>query len=362
MKKLILLLIVFIFNYYSCQQKNVVNIKFDEKKFIADFIVNKTQNSFLINVFKTSDSLSEIDKKKDYLVILDSVLKHKMALSSEEEKELLPQEKKEFDSLKIQIQNGHFLSLMKKAVEVNFGTEFLENTLKNLEINNFKINKIDYNKFSLILPTDELAKKTKAKLSTHQLSFHESLSEYELQNVQDCFMSENVNLVQNNYLKKENDYLLIYKSDAEIFGNLYQNSKCINTKNISILLNNGEDYDTFSKLFFVKNTTSLEDKLVKSIKGLDFSTKEDKTDYNKNFFYLSIYLDDKGKDVLSEYTDRNRKKKIYTANNLEFVSMINISEKIQNGIYISGNLFTENWQKLHELIKYEVFKNALHIE
>lgn len=31
-------------------------------------------------------------------------------------------------------------------------------------------------------------------------------------------------------------------------------------------------------------------------------------------------------------------------------------------IYISGNLFTENWQKLYELIKYEVFKNALHIE
>lgn len=106
----------------------------------------------------------------------------------------------------------------------------------------------------------------------------------------------------------------------------------------------------------------MENTLVNSIKGVDISIKENRNDYNDNYFYLSIYLDEIGKKNLSEFSERNIGKKVFTASNYEVVSNLNISKKIENGIFISGNLFKENWQKLYELVKFEVFRNSLTVQ
>lgn len=91
---------------------------------------------------------------------------------------------------------------MKELVKVNFGADYLEQTLTEFDIKNFKINQIDYNQISITFNDKENLEKVKNLLYKNKMSFHETLDEKELENIQNCFMKENDVLVKNFSLKK----------------------------------------------------------------------------------------------------------------------------------------------------------------
>lgn len=339
----------------------MLSLKFDEQSFISNFISHKTDNEFVLRIFKLTDSIAQKQRNENYINTLESVLKQQTNLTQEEKNSLSLSQKKQYDSLSAEFKGGNFIKLFKSAVQVNFGENFLNETFQNSGIKNYKINQTDYNQFSISFSDKKDLEKAKTLFLSNQLYFHESMNINELEFLQNCFMKENDILVKNNYLKKENDHLLIYKDDAILFGDSYKNSKCFDSKKITYLLYYGEGYDVFSKLFFVKEATSIENSLVNSIKGMDISFKENRNDYTDNYFYLSIYLDSIAKKILSEFSEKNMGKKIYVANKSEFVSIFNITKKFDGEIFVSGNLFRENWQRLYELVKFEVFKNSLTI-
>lgn len=363
MKKIIFLLSFLALNLYFSQTNNVLKLKFNERYFLSNMITNKTNNAFILNVFKKIDSISDKQKNRNYIVIMDSILKNGMILQEKEKLNYTASEQKAFDSLKVEIDNGNFLKLMKKAVQVNFDSEFLEKSFVKSDIKNFKINQSDYNTFSIAFSDKENLAKTKTLFLTQRLFFHESIGDKDLEEIQDCFMKENDTLVKNNYLKIENNYLLIYKDDANLFGHSYKNSKCFNSKKITFVLNNGEDYEVFSKLFFVKESNKLENNLVKSIRGFDIVFKKNQNSYNDNNFYLTFYLDDFGKDYLKQISEQNIGKKIFISSESEFLLDPKISTKLENGSFkLNGNLFEVKWQELYELAQFEVFKNSLTIQ
>lgn len=223
----------------------MLNLKFDEKYFLSNFITHKTDDEFVLRVFKITDSIAQRQTNKDYISLLDSVLRQEMQLTEDERKLLSLAQKKEHDSLSKEIENGNILKLFKSAVQVSFGKQFLENIFQNSEINNYEINQTVYNQFSINFSEKENLEKAKILFFTKQLSFHESIDAKELEIIQNCFMKENDILVKNNYLKKENDYLLIYKNDSELLETSYKKSKCFDFNKITYLLNNEEDYNIY---------------------------------------------------------------------------------------------------------------------
>ena len=362
MKKICCIIAFFIFNFYFSQTDYVLKLKFNEKYFLSNFITNKTKNEFVLNVFKKTDSITQKQLERNYLNVLDSILKQNIKLAEKEKQSLTNSQKTEFDSLASEIKKGKLLELFKNAVKVNFGPEFLEQILNDFGIKNYKVIHTDYNQFSINFSDKVNLEKVKTIFSKNRLSFHEAIDEVELEKIQNCFMKENNILVKNNYLKKENDYLLIYKDEANLFQDSYKNSKCFDSKKTTFLLKNGEDFDVFSKLFFVKETDDLEKILTNSVKGFDFEGHQDQEIYDGNYFYISLFFDQKGKEALKKFSEKNKGKKVFIGENYEFLMSPNISKRIEDGMLLKGNLFNVNWQKVTELTKFEVFRNSLEIQ
>lgn len=358
MKKLIFLFAFLIFNIFYSQNKNYLSIKFDEKYFLSNFLKNRTTNAFVLNIVNKADSISIIKKQADYVILLDSLLKKNIVLSDYELNLMKKDERKEFDSLKIEIENGNFLNLMKKAVQVNFDSTFIEDLLEKKGFKNYKVQQPDYNKFFLSFSDQENLEKARVFLMTSRLSFHESLDDAEVENIQNCLLKENEILVKNFSLKVDNKILLISKNNI----NAYKNSKCFDSEKTFVLINNGKDFDVYSKLYFVKKSGKMENSLVNSIRGVDIDFKQNEDSYNDNLFYLSAFLDEFGKNYLSDISVNNIGGKIFIGNNSKFISFLNIKEKMINGLFISGNLFEENWQDLYNLVKFEVFRNSITIK
>lgn len=358
MKKTLVFIIFIISNFYLSQTNFVLKIKFNEGNFLSNFMAHRTENDFVLNVLKKTDSISKIENNSNYVVIMDSIMKIESNLNKEEKAALNGTQKKEFDSLKIEIDNGNFLKLMKELVKVNFGADYLEQTLTEFDIKNFKINQIDYNQISITFNDKENLEKVKNLLYKNKMSFHETLDEKELENIQNCFMKENDVLVKNFSLKKQNSILLISKD----YINSLKSSKCFDSKKVTYLLEDGKDYEVYAKLYFVKLSNVLESKLINSIKGLDLQTKENRDDYADNYFFLGMYSDDVGKKYLNEYSTQNINKQIFIAKGKELLMFVNIDEKMEEGLFIvNGNLFEENWQDLYDLVKFEVFRNSIKV-
>ncbi|ODS88814.1 MAG: hypothetical protein ABS44_07325 [Chryseobacterium sp. SCN 40-13] len=362
MKKIYFLSTFFVFNVFFSQTNYVLKMKFNEKHFLSSFIRNNTKNEFVLNAFRKADSVIQKSPNSDYLNVLDTVLKDEFKISIKEKNNFSDLEKKQYDSLSLEMQNGNLLNLFKKAIQVNYNSEFLETILLDSAINDFKIITKDYNQFSISFANKVELKKAKIIFHKNRLSFHDAIEENELEVIQNCFIKENYKMFENNYLKKEKNYLLVYKDFTQLFEKSYQQSKCLDTKKTIFLLDNGKDFDVYSKLFFVSESSNSEKNLVNSITGFNISFKQNKEIYKDNYFYLSIFTDDQGKEIFSNISEQNIGKKIFIADNSEFISNLNISSKIRNGIFISGNLFEENWQKLFELVKFETFRNSLTID
>lgn len=358
MKKGLFVLIILFSNFYLSQTNFVLKIKFNERYFLSNFMAHRTENDFVLSVLKKTDSISKLQINSNYVEVMDSIMRIESNLKEEEKASLNKSQKKEFDSLKVEIDNGNFLNLMKEAVKVNFSADYLEQILNDFYIKNFKINQTDYNQFSINFDDKVNLEKAKAILFKNKMSFHEAIFEKELENIQNCFMKENDVLVQNFSLKKQNNILLISKD----YINSLKSSKCFDSKKVTYLLDEGEDYEVYAKLYFVKQSNVLESKLINSIKGLNLQTKENRDNYGDNFFFLGMYTDDVGIKYFSEYSTQNINKQIFIAKSEMFLISVNIDEKMEDGLFIvSGNLFEENWQDLYELVKFEVFRNSIKI-
>lgn len=363
MKKIYFLITFFIFNFFFSQTNYVLKLKFNEKHFLSSFIRNNTKNEFVLNAFRKADSITQNSLNYNYVNILDSVLKNEFKISEKEKLNLSDLERKQRDSLFFEMQNGNLLSLYKKIVEVNFDSEFLEKILIDNEIRGSKITQTDYNQFTISLINKENLEKTKTIFLNHRLSFHEVIDKTELEKIQNCFFNENENLVKNNYLKKENNHLLIYKDVSIPIFDYYQNTKCFDSRNVTFLLNEGKDFDIFSKLFFVKKSDNLENNLINSVEGFYFEGHKNEEIYEDNLFYISLFLNDNGKNILLKFTEKNVGKKVFIGDKNEFLLSPSISDKLKNGrIVLKGNLFDVNWQRIYELVKFEVFRNSLEIK
>lgn len=361
MKKYFLFLFILLSNFYLSQTNYLLKIKFDEGYFLSNFMAHNTSNDFVLNVLKETDSISKLQNKSDYIIILDSLMKKESNINEQEKASLNQFQKKEFDSLKIEIDNGNFLKLMKELVKVNFGADYIEQTLTEFDIKNFKINQIEYNQISITFNDKENLEKVKNLLNQNKISFHMAFDKEELSNIQKCYLKENEILLKENHLKKEDEFLLISKDYTKSFINYHTYQRCGNSKKVRVLLNEGKESDVYTKVYFVKDSTVLESKLVNSIKAVDLQTKENRDDYADNFFFLSIFLDDLGKNYLSQLTSQNMGNTLFIAKNNEFIMKLNIKEKMEDGIFIHGNLFKENWQDLYDLVKFEVFRNSIKV-
>lgn len=359
MKKLGIIFIL-IFNFCFSQTNYTLKLKFEEKYFLSNCITSKTTNEFVLKVFKESDSVSTFDKSRNYIDILDATLRANINVIYN--KEFTKAERIEYDSLNAEIKNGDLIKIFKSAVKANFGTEFLEEAFKNFGITNFKIVSTDYNRFSIDFSDKANFEKAQDLFGNNRLTFHNEIENIELEKIQNCFMKENDSLVKNNYLKKQKNYLLIYKDDANLFGDSYKHSKCFDSNKISFLLNDGEEYDVFSKLFFVKNTTELEKNLINSIVSFDFGP-ENNINSDGTFIFITILLNKNGQDFLKKYSHLNVGKNIFFGNKSEFLLNPMITEKLEDGnILLKFNLFEENWQKTFEFIRFAVFNNSLTVQ
>lgn len=361
MKKLGIIFIL-IFNLCFSQTHHTLKFKFDERYFLSNFITSKTSNPFILKVFKESDSIADLDKSKNYIDILDSTLKNNIASINYEKEFANSQQKIEFDSLKATIGNGDFLKIFKNAVKANFNSEFLDESLNHFGIKNYKIIATDYNQFSISFSDQINLKKTQEVFRTNRLSFHQALELNELEKIQNCFMKENDLMVKNNYLKKENDYLLIYKDDANLFGDSYKQSKCFDSNMVTFLLNKGEEHDVFSKLFFVQVTNDLAKDLVNSIVAYDFGSQNNK-DSDGQFVFITILFNKKGQYISTKFSQLNAGKDLFFGDKSKFLMDSKIMEKSENGkILLKVDLFKKNWQQTFELVRFAAFRNSSIIE
>ena len=84
MKRIIIFGIFFSLNIFYAQKKNVLTVKFNEKFFVSNFMKQRTDNAFVLNLINEADSLALKNLKENYSVLLDSLLKKKSNLSNEE--------------------------------------------------------------------------------------------------------------------------------------------------------------------------------------------------------------------------------------------------------------------------------------
>lgn len=359
MKYKFLLITILSLNFYFSQTNYVLKFKFNEKYFLSNFITHKTNNSFVLKIFKEADSISDFRNSENYVEIVDSLLKDRVDFTKKELGELTLNQKNELDSLKIVIQNGDFLKLFKSSVETNFSVEFLKKNIEKEGIKNFEIFKTSYNSFNINFSDKESVDRVKILLNNNKIFFHEEIDGRQLEDVQNCFMKENQELVDDNYLKKEDNYLLIYYEN-DMIKQLKIESKCFDSNNITTLIKKGGYSDVYSKLFFVKNSGDLENSISKSIKGFDLEFKKNEKSYNDNLFYLTVYLDEKGKESLKNFSEKNIGKTVFISNKSQPLLYPKIKSSLIKGSFlISGNMFIENWQETIDIIRFEVFKNSL---
>lgn len=362
MKKLKLFTLFVFHSLCFSQESYALKLKFDERYFLSNIFTHRTNNTFLLKVFKETDSIKNFRKNKNYVEIMDSLLNVKLKYEEKELDNFNSLKRKEFDSLKTEILNGNFLKLMKSSVKVNFSSNFLEKTFEKYRIKNFKINQTDYNQFFVLFSDKESLERAKTILKTGILSFHESIKSNELESIKNCFLKENIHLVESNNLKKENDYLLV-SYETEFLKEPKIVTKCFDYNNISILIKKGKEDEVFSKLYFVKQSTKIENSISHSIKGFDLDFNKNTESYNDNLFYMTIYLDEKGKEYLKEFSKNNIDRTIFISNESQFLLNPKIKSLLTTGqIFLSGNMFEENWQDLFDVLKLNVFKNSLTFE
>ena len=130
MKKTVTIILLVLINFLlSAQEKYTLNLKFNEKYFLSNFFLNKTENEFVHDLIKETDSITMYNNK-NYIEVMDSIMNRKINFSKEELNKLSSKKRKELDSLKIQFQNGSFLELMKQF-EMHFLIKiFLRKSLK----------------------------------------------------------------------------------------------------------------------------------------------------------------------------------------------------------------------------------------
>ena len=209
MKKIFLLLIIFGFSFLNAQKTFTLNLKFNEKYFLSNFFSHKTNNEFVLDLVKETDSITR-NNSKNYVEVMDSIINKRFNLSKKELNKLSSIQKKEFDSLKIQFQNGNFLELMKKTVDAFLDKNLLQKKFEDNGIDSLEILKPSYNRITINFTNKKYLEVAKNILNQNYIFFHESIENDELEKEYNCFLNENKSLVDDNYLKKENNYLLLY--------------------------------------------------------------------------------------------------------------------------------------------------------
>lgn len=349
---------ILFFNLCFAQKTNTLKIKFNERIFLSNFLKSNTNNSFILRVLKSADSISNIRQTENYIDILNTSLENNLKLEMQHktvDNDLI----KELDSL------DGFKELMKKAVENNFGSEFLQQSFNMFGISNFNIKQSDYNEFFVSFSDKNSFEKAKSVLFSSTLSLRKPVVEDELEKIHNCFMKENDLMVKNNYLKKEPNHILIYKDDANMFGNSYEESKCFDHKKVTWLIDNGENFDIFSKLYFVNYNNEKDKNLVDSIIGFDFRTDQElKEGTDGSYFLATVFFDPKGSVFLSEFFSENEdKKNIFIGNQSDFLMKTEILvPPTFDRMIIKLNIFEGNWKKTYELLKFESFRNSSKIQ
>lgn len=345
----------------NAQEKYTLNLKFNEKYFFSNFFLNKTENEFVHDLIKETDSITMYNNK-NYIEVMDSIMNRKINFSMEELNKLSFKKRKELDTLKIQLQNGSFLELMKQSVDAFSDKNFLKKKFEDNGIDSLEILKPSYNRITINFTSKKYLEVAKNLLKKNSISFHESIDNDELENIYKCFMNKNKPLVDNFSLKKENNYLLI-SYDSEIVKQTKIFSKCFDSNNIVTLIKEGGFSDVYWKLYFVKNSGELENSISKSIKSFDLEFKKNEQSYDDNIFYIKIFLDEIGKKNLKKFSKKNIGKSIFISNNSQFLLNPKISYTLDKGSFmLSGNMFSDNWQETFDLLKFEVFKNSITIQ
>lgn len=324
----------------------------------------RTDNAFVLNLINEADSLALKNSKENYSVLLDSLLKKKSNLSNEELSKMSEKDQKDFDSLKVAIQNNYFLDLFKKMVDVNFDNELIKTNFEKAGLKNFEIVKPDYNLFQFTFIDYKNYLKAKNLFNENSISFHEALESEDLEKLKNCFLKENKKLVQENYLKDGKDnYILFYDNNSIVFQELYNSSKCFDFKKVTYLENIKNKDAVYTKIYLVKKSNKIEENLSKSLNWFDVDFKQNANVYKENTFKISVYLDEIGKQNLKTFSTENIGKQIIISNKNQFILAPTISNSLNNGMFLfTGNLFDADWQDLLQIVTFQVFKNSVTIE
>ena len=358
MKKTVTIILLVLINFLlNAQEKYTLNLKFNEKYFFSNYLRFKIKDKFTFNLIKKTDSISKLRSDNDYIKILDSIAIEEINLEKEKINSLSKSEKKEFDSLFTLVREGKLFEKHKKLIQNIFGTEMLDKQLRILSFNNYNITQLDYNQILLSFTDKQDFEKVRDLLNTHRLLFHESVDNKDLEFIQNCFLNENKTLVNQNNLKKENDYLLMSNRSK-----VKTNSKCYNAAGVSVLLKK-DMLSTYSKLFFVKKNGELENSISKSIKGFVLELKKNDKSINSDYYFYTFYLDDIGKNSLKLFTEKNFNKRVFISDESQVIYIPKIETKSDTGFfYIKINKLNENWQEMYDFIRFEVFKNSITIQ
>ena len=241
---------VFILNFPFAQKGNVLKLKQNEGNFISSFIKGKTENEFVLDIIKRSDSVFNSDKNKSYIEIFDRLLRKESQLSSAELQTFNPKLRSEFEALQLQVENGYLVDLLKKAVDVNFDAEFLSNFLENKNLKNFSVSKPNFNLFEIKFSSTEDYNLARKILQQNSLFFYEPLDDAELNSIKNCIIQTNSELQKNFYIKLNDGeyYFSLSKDFVNQFRNSKEPSKCFDSNSILILFDDGYYYDIYSKL------------------------------------------------------------------------------------------------------------------
>ncbi len=357
MKKTVTIILLVLINIINAQEKFTLNLKFNEKYFLANFLKFKINNKLEFSLIKKADSISKLKVSYNYAEILDSLAIKDIYLETEKSNSFSMSEKKEFDSLFNLVKKGKLLEKHKKLIQNIFGSEMLDKQLKKLSFKNYNITQLDYNRILLSFSDKIDYEKVRDLLNNHKLLFHESIDNKDLEIIQNCVLNENKTLVNQNNLKRENDYLLISNRSR-----IKTNSKCFNSTDVSVLLKK-DMVSKYSKLFFVKNTGELENSISKSIKGFVLQLKKNEKSSNEDYYFYTFYLDDNGKNSLKTFTTKNTNKIVFISNESQIINNSKMETTFGDGIfYIKDSNLDKNWQETYDFIRFEVFKNSITIQ
>ena len=362
MKRFSLIFFVVFFNFSFAQKGNVLKLKLNEGNFISSFLRGKTENEFVLDIIKKTDSVFNLDKNKSYIEIFDRLLRKESHLSSAELQALDPEFRREFEALQLQVENGYLVEILKKAVDVNFDAGFLSIFLQSKNLKNFSVSKPDFNLFEIKFSTAEDYNLGKKILSQNALFFSEPMENAELNGIKNCIIKANSELQKNFYIKlNDGEY---YFSLSKDFTNQVRNSeettKCFDSKTASILFDEGYDSENYSKLYLVKKDKDLEKGLIENVNAFDFKGETSESSYKDNLFFISIFTNEKAQKSLQEFSQRNLGKNIFISNCNNLILNPEVSVVLEEGkILFTGNLFDEKWQEFFKAIQFQVFKNSI---